>query len=225
MPGGAPRAVFHSSPEAMARALAGDIAAALDRAAAETGRALLIVPGGSSPRGLIRALGPFLQGRRADIVVTTSDERCVPLESEDSNAGQVARLAGIEPVWLAGPEFRLEELPLPAAVAVLGMGSDGHFASLFPGEPLDGDRADVVAARAPAAPRERLSLTMRIFLEAGRLILLAPGEEKAALCRAVLKGQAADLPLAKLIERADSRLGLHFDTDATEGWPGPWEKA
>ncbi len=171
----------------------------------------LILPGGSSPQGVIKELA------RQDllwdqITITTTDERRVPMEDAQSNAGQVKRLFAqegieVEPLWLG--EAKIEDLSFPASVTVLGMGPDGHFASLFADEDM-GPGKDIIEATASFQPYERLSLTLEALLDCKRLILLVPDQEKWTLCQSVLAGENSDLPIARLFQAAGSKLELHI---------------
>lgn len=204
-----PRQFLYKSDTEMAQKLAVWIAADLNAAVAARRQAVLILPGGSSPVKLITTLANiYLPWEK--IIVTTTDERQVPLEDVASNAGQIKRLfaeqgADIEPLWLMDRKAP----PSPSDVTVLGLGLDGHFASIFPGQPETVGEG-IVEALAPAEPRKRLSLTPDSLLASKRLILLIPDALKWTLCRAVLAGERPDLPLARLIARAKENLELHI---------------
>ncbi len=203
-----PAQFFYPDAGELATSLAADIAENL-RAAQKP---FLILPGGSSPKALITALAhenvPW-----PDVQITTTDERCVAMEDTHSNAGQVQRLfakegINIEPFWLHGGGD-IDALFWPATVTVLGMGLDGHFASLFPGASWpEGER--VIEALAPAYPLERLSLSFETLLETQRLILLVSDQQKWDLCQQVLRGQKIGLPVADLFEQPGQKLELHI---------------
>jgi 6-phosphogluconolactonase len=109
---------------------------------------------------------------------------------------------------LADMQASLAALPWPADVVVLGMGGDGHTASLFPHMPewaaLPGDDARCMAVASPAAPNvpvPRLSLTPATLLDAKALVIHITGSAKLALLQqAQQAGPVADLPI---------RLALH----------------
>jgi len=199
--------------EQHARALAQAVAAAL-RAAIETrGAASLVLSGGRSPIAFFERLSEQeLDWSR--VLVSLADERWVPVEHADSNLGLLrrhllrgpaaqARLLGLyrpaASLELAAEQAdqALAELPRPIDVLVLGMGEDGHTASLFPDSPqlaaalLAECPRRCLPMQAPSEPRQRLSLT-RPLLAGARLPLLAlQGEAKLATLREALAGEDA----------------------------------
>lgn len=202
----------YPSAAAVGEACAHAVAARLEDALRTRGRAGLVATGGRAP-------GPVYDRLKdadldwARVVVTLSDERCVDEGSPDSNAGQVrARL-------LTGRAARARLLPLwprpePAALAaltpfdavMLGMGEDGHVASLIPGDPgLDrGLTSEALLVDVPAGlgqpPLARVSLTLSALLNARAIFLLVAGDAKRAAIDRALAGE--DLPVARLLNQA-----------------------
>ena len=195
------------SPTQLAQRLAADVAERLRAAIAGQGRATLVVSGGRSPVAFFEALGQ----EKLDwskVLISLADERWVPVEHADSNAGLLRRhllqgevakarflglyraAANLDAAALEADQA-LAELP-PIDVLVLGMGDDGHTASLFPGSPnlAEGLRADgerrVLPMLAPSVPHQRLSLTRRLLATAGFTALSVQGEGKLATLRAAL---------------------------------------
>ena len=185
--------------------------------------------GGSSPAPVYRRLG----AARLDwarVIVTLSDERFVPPSSEHSNArlvrenllvGEPAK-AHLVPLWsdLSDPEAagRAAE-PAIAAMApfdavLLGMGEDGHIASLFPGSPALAAGLDLATERLalgvpephgdPALPR--ITLTLAALTAARAVIVLISGESKKRVVERALAGES--LPVGALLrqERAPVRI-------------------
>ncbi|MCW2292232.1 6-phosphogluconolactonase [Pseudomonas sp. BIGb0408] len=198
----------HDNSQHLAQALADRVAGALRDAIDSHGTATLVVSGGRSPIAFFKALA---QQRLswAKVLVSLADERWVPVAHEDSNEALVrrhllqgpaaeARLLGLyhsagsleEAATLT--EQALNDLP-PIDVLVLGMGTDGHTASLFPNSPNldealrgDGERR-CLPMLAPAVPHQRLTLTLPL-LKAARLQLLSiEGEGKLRVLEQALE--------------------------------------
>ncbi|SFU03323.1 6-phosphogluconolactonase [Halomonas saccharevitans] len=202
--------------EQLAIQLAESVGEALRQDLEHQARALLIVSGGSTPLPFFRALAagnlPW-----ARIEVTLADERWVNGAAPDSNARLVrehllqgpAAEATFVPLTTdhETPEqgvdevaSRLEGLAWPASVAVLGMGGDGHTASLFPdSRELDlalTTAAPAVAVRSPSQPQPRLTLSAERLHRARRHFLHITGEEKRdVLARALCGDDARELPI------------------------------
>lgn len=176
------------------------VCAALRADLAANGHALLVVSGGRSPAALFDALAAVpLDWSR--VTVTLADERVVPADHADSNAALVRahllRGAAASARFLplvedpADPQrcavraaAQWRALAQPPSVIVLGMGEDGHTASLFPGAAglpaaLDPGCADAyVLISPPAAPYPRISLSLAAILQARRLLLSIAGHAK-----------------------------------------------
>lgn len=193
------------------------------------GHASLVVSGGRTSKRFLPALAqkPLAWER---VTVSLADDRFVPPDSPDSNQrlvrecllqGAAAR-ADLLPLYL--PDLTVEEacqvheLSFPASarpfdVVLLGMGEDGHVASIFPSTPSGVIRAErpelFVPGTAPVPPRERISMSPRLLLQSRRIILVFQGEEKRVLFRrALLEGPASTLPVAALIQK-ESQAELH----------------
>ena len=212
----------YESAAAAAQALAETVAADLTAALAARPRASLVVSGGRSPIAFFEILREAaLDWSR--VVVTLADERWVPPEHPDSNARLVAAhllqgaagAAQFVPLWsgaatpaaaIAERTAALAELPWPIDALVLGMGEDGHTASLFPGAAgiaaaLNPRGAALLAAiDPPAAPHPRLSLTLRALLDSRRIHLPLGGAAKQAVYReALASGDATRWPIAAVL--------------------------
>ncbi|MDR5899719.1 6-phosphogluconolactonase [Halomonas vilamensis] len=174
-------------------------------------RALLVVSGGATPIPFFQALAAMpLAWERVDI--TLADERWVAEQNSESNAQRVrehllqgaAARAKFVPLTAATetPEEgaaevgrRLETLNWPASVVVLGMGNDGHTASLFPDSrelALALTTAEsVVAVRSPSQPLPRMTLSADRLHQARRHFVHITGEEKRAVLANALQGDDA----------------------------------
>lgn len=204
------------SRERLAQQLAESVAEALRTDLVRQERALLVLSGGSTPVPFLQALAQHdLPWVRID--VSLADERWVADTADDSNARLVrehlltgaAAAANFVPLTSndATPEQgarvvgeRVERLAWPASVVILGMGGDGHTASLFPdsqelGLALSTDDV-VVAVRTPSQPQPRITLSAGRLHQARRHILHLTGEEKrAVLGRALAGDDVRELPI------------------------------
>lgn len=176
----------------------------LTAALASTDGAIAItVPGGSTPFPILAALAqrPLDWNR---IAVWPGDDRIVPEEHPASNVGRIRAL--LEPVGARVVALTEDAMPPHFAVAWLGMGGDGHIASLFPNTDPRAD--DPLALRRltpdplpPEAPFDRLSLTIPALLNSDAVIFVIRGEDKRALFEVAVRGEH-DLPVARLIAAA-----------------------
>ena len=164
----------------------------------------ITIPGGSTPFPILAmlALEPGIDWAR--ITVWPGDDRIVDEDNPASNVGRIR--AALEP--LGAKVVALSETAHPPhfALAWLGMGGDGHIASLFPNtdpqvdDPLPVRRL-VPDPLPPEAPFARLSLTIPALLNSDAVIFVIHGDEKAALFDAALRGDH-DLPVARLLAAA-----------------------
>jgi 6-phosphogluconolactonase len=200
-----PEPVFRDfdSREAASRALANELAGVLSAALERRDTAALVVSGGSSPVALFRQLREAaLDWPR--VTVVPSDERDVPADHTDRNDAMIRRellqglAAGARLVSLIPPG----EIPARFDAVVLGMGVDGHTASLFPGSPeLALALEPEVGLQRVTVPRlgvERVSLTLGALLNTRRVDLLFFGEDK----RAVFESAARPGPVQEFPVRA-----------------------
>ena len=185
-------------------AIADWLAARLGEAlSASAGPVTITVPGGSTPFPIIEALlAHDLDWTR--LVVWPGDDRVVPEDHAASNTGRLRDLlepAGAEVVTLT----EMEAVPR-FALAWLGMGTDGHIASLFPNtDPRIDDPRRIVRLTPdplpPEAPFDRISLTMPALLASDALLFVIRGEEKRAIFEQALVGKH-DFPVARLLGAA-----------------------
>jgi 6-phosphogluconolactonase len=230
--------------EQVAQRAAADIVRGLERAREERGVAHLALSGGTTPRRayeLLAAQPADLDG----VEFWFADERCVGPEDEQSNYRLVAEnlleTAGIATERVhrmqgeLGPEqgarryARELRQGVPAAqgglpaldVIVLGIGPDGHVASLFPGAPTleAGDEALCLGVHdSPKPPPERITLSLAVLRTARSCLLLATGASKADAVNAMLAEPSRHVP-ASLLRR--ERLTVIVDDAAAPDGPRP----
>ena len=213
------------SRDELARALAADIAQRLADAVATRGQASMVATGGSTPGpvydALSRTAAPWDR-----VAVTLSDERWVSPDDPASNErllrGRLLRDLAAEarliplktpstsPAEAAAEVDRtLNALARPFDVTLLGMGADGHVASLFPHAPelaaaLDDDAPLVCAVRRAdaAGAAERLSLTRRALLDSRAIMVLIEGAEKLAIYRRARAGEDIEaMPIRMVLQQ------------------------
>lgn len=168
--------------------------------------AAISVPGGSTPFPIFaELLTRDLDFAR--LAIWPNDDRIVPEDHEASNTGKIRALftpAGADVVKLASgmavPEFSL---------VWLGMGDDGHIASLFPNTDPQVDDPQAIRVLTPDplpphAPFDRITLTLPALLQTRELMFVIRGEDKRAVFDAALRGEN-DLPVARLLRAARER--------------------
>jgi 6-phosphogluconolactonase len=202
----------------LANVMAGQLADFLRR----EGRATLSVPGGTTPGPIFDTLsGVDLDW--ANVAVVLNDERWVPESSERSNTrllrerlirGRAAQ-AQLLPLYApaAQPEDQLTALEdgirphLPISVLLLGMGTDMHTASLFPGadrleEALSPSAPILLPMRAEAAGEPRVTLTAEVLRGAFNIHLLITGAEKRAALERAMTLTPIEAPVRAILDNA-----------------------
>lgn len=213
----------------VARQLAASIGQRLRDAIARRGAASLVVCGGSSPRELFEYLATE-DLAWSQVTIIPSDERWVPVDDDRSNEHLIrstllvgpaaeARFAGLyrdtktPEEALAGVSEGLADVPRPLDVVLLGMGDDGHTASLFPQAPniqacLDSEQLCVVPAVGPPA---RLSLSLAYLTDAHSIDVLIFGAAKRQVFeRAAQSGPVAELPVRGVLHRQRPVARVHW---------------
>lgn len=236
----------YETPRQAAEALAREVSRLSAGSIAERGRFTVALSGGSTPATLYALLAtPPLS---ADIDwprwhVFWGDERCVPPDHPDSNYAmarrtlldhvpipprQVHRMAGEDDPRRAADAYTatLAETLGPGGrldLALLGVGDDGHTASLFPGaSALAETQRPVVANWVPHLNAHRITLTLPTLNRARRVAVLAAGADKAAAVRRALAPTANDAtPPIALVTPRDAPVAWYLTQDAAHHIPTP----
>jgi len=229
-------------PDGVAALAAAEVRATLAAALEERGIALLALAGGSTPRRLYAALAASRRRLRPDwsrVEFFWTDERMVAADDPASNY-RLARETLLEPLAVAGARIhrihgeerpdsearryaaevaaRVSGTPPRFDLVLLGVGADGHTASIFPATPSPAAREWVVASATPDPPAARVSLTLAVLNAARAVFFLAQGRAKAAIVARVLGGDEAARSLpAALVRPAAGRLVWFLDRAAASG--------
>lgn len=209
-------------------ALANSVASRLSAAIESRGNAVLAVSGGKSPIPFFQLMAEMaIDWKR--ITVTLVDERFVALDHPDSNAGLVRahllqnRAAPARFLPLVREALDIDAEVAAACrdfvapdVAILGMGEDGHTASLFPGSPelaagLDPANAHPILAVTPqTAPHRRVSMSYAALLQSGSLILSIQGAKKREVLDAAGRAVSDTLPISHFLAQDKVPLDVYW---------------
>jgi len=218
-----PTVEIYPEQNALFRAATERIASILAAKLQEKERATLVLTGGNTPRPAYELLSKPPFSERVDwnrVHFFRGDERCVPPDSPESNFGMawsaliskvnappahIHRIAGeLEDAEKAASLYEAEIrsiLPgdgVPSFdLVLLGMGEDGHTASLFPGTQWDEERL-VVTNHVPQSGARRISMTPRLLNEAKAIILLTAGSNKAKALARAQGDPASDSPVSRI---------------------------
>jgi 6-phosphogluconolactonase len=230
-----------SSPELLADAVSQHIVTSAAQAISSRGRFTLALAGGSTPRAAYSRLATRdllleLDWQRTHVV--WGDERCVPPDDLRSNyrmakealldrvpipADQIHRIRGEGEPEKAAMEYERELRGLLGSegldLVLLGMGEDGHTASLFPGQAAVHETARwVVAVPAPDGTMWRVTLTPAVLNTARNVTFVVSGASKAARLQQVLEGPfTPDVLPAQAIRPTQGRLTWMVDQAAAGG--------
>jgi 6-phosphogluconolactonase len=213
-----------SGEEPLVKELVRNIGTALDKGINERGKASLLVSGGRTPILLFQALSTA-ELNWEQVTVSLVDERWCATDQPDSNELLVrthllqnrARQCGFIGMKIPAQtaregevecERRLQALDRPFDIVILGMGDDGHTASLFPGAPelaaatrMDSGRI-CMAMTPPHVPYERMSLTLPAILSTLQIFLHITGENKRKVYeKAVAGGPVQEMPIRSILRQ------------------------
>ena len=213
-----------------------------NEAAAKSGRFTVALSGGSTPKALYSLLATPQYSQRIPwnrVHLFWGDERCVPPDHAESNyrmvyesllskikipADNVHRMAGEQEPRLAAIEyeavltefFNLSKPDLPRFDLIfLGLGEDGHTASLFPGSAALSETARLVAAvYIEKLKAHRLTLTLPALNQGAQITFLVAGKSKAEILKALLEGGATTQYPAALVQPRAGKLTWLVDEEA-----------
>jgi 6-phosphogluconolactonase len=217
--------------EALSQWAAQKIAASCRQAVEQRGRFLFVLNGGGTPRRLFELLGADFRNEIDwdKTHIFWGDERCVPPDDKESNYGQaceiifnrieipesnIHRIKGeLEPAEasrdysLVLKRFASPPLEWPRFdLVLLGMGEDGHTASLFPGSPVDSTEPVIaVSGHYQGRPANRITLTPPVLNSARTILFMVAGEDKAEILNRVLNGERN--PKLLPVQRIDPKDG------------------
>jgi 6-phosphogluconolactonase len=229
---------FDSAKE-MAEQVAGDIGFVIENALEAHKGARLAVPGGSTP-DLIYA--ELLKRKDIDwtkVTLIPTDDRLVPLDHELSNYRKLDGFFGAKKADLVSlvdeaalgdaqeagrlADARLSLLQWPLDLACLGMGADGHTASIFPGPDFDaavnGPRARRAIGVRPdpmpeGAPVQRVTLTAAALSSARTVMIIISGAEKRRVLEQALKeGPLSSLPIGRVVAGIDAAIDIFWSAE------------
>lgn len=205
-----------------------DLVSTLREAISIRGQALLAVSGGKTPRKVFK----YLREHRLNwnnVTITLTDERWIPNDHAESNEQLVRSHLlkylsedttfihlygghGSLEADVKSCESRLKNLPLPFDAVYLGMGADGHFASLFPGDKaLNVSDSHCVAIAGTNSRLARISLTASTILNARKIYLLFEGEEKYSVYqRAKTPGSFNEIPLRLILSEDNISIEVYY---------------
>lgn len=218
--------VIYPNQQVTAEALADIVAMQLQVAIDSRGKASIAVPGGTTPTIFLHALS-YADLDWSKINLTTTDERQVPIEHPRSNARLVkdtliTREASAVNFFAQNKSTSSQELNeqfeqnfSPLDVCVLGMGDDGHTASLFPGvdqQWLNPEGTSMIAFTKPPGDLEpRITLTAGALLKAQNIHMLIHGEAKHDVLQQALSGDdISSMPVRSILHHANERVVVRY---------------
>ena len=217
----------------LADAIAGDIGFIVESALDQRGDCVLALSGGKTPVPAYQKLAQAKVNWKK-VTIVPVDDRLVAVTDPASNAGMLAKIflpkgGRVMPLGAANADYRmagnaadarLKDLKWPPDLVLLGMGADGHAASIFPGpdleEALNAPRArraiGVMPDPLPAdAPYPRVTLTRAAILSARALMIVVTGDDKRkVLEQAIADGTGSRVPIGRILADIELPIDIHW---------------
>lgn len=219
--------------EELAEAVAGDVGFIIESALDARGQALIALPGGTTPLPIYEKLAAApIKWKHVTIIPT--DDRLVAVDNPLSNVAMLAKAfmpkgARVLPIATENKDHkaagnaadaRLQDLHWPPDLVWLGVGTDGHTASIFAGPDMDDALNAPKARRAVGvlpdpmpieAPVARVTLTRHSILSARTLLMVLTGADKRALVEQAIKdGPLSPLPVGRVLADAEQAFDIHW---------------
>ena len=219
--------------EELAEAVAGDVGFIIESALDARGQALIALPGGTTPLPIYDKLAAApIKWKHVTIIPT--DDRLVAVDNPLSNVAMLAKAfmpkgARVLPIATENKDHkaagnaadaRLQDLHWPPDLVWLGVGTDGHTASIFAGPDMDDALNAPKARRAVGvlpdpmpieAPVARVTLTRHSILSARTLLMVLTGADKRALVEQAIKdGPLSPLPVGRVLADAEQAFDIHW---------------
>lgn len=218
----------------MAEAVAGDVQFIIESALDARGGAVIALPGGKTPLPIYEKLAQAkLDWKRVTIIPT--DDRIVAMTDPLSNVAMIAKIfipKGARVIPLVSdkaPDYkaagraadaRLGDFHWPLDLCLLGVGGDGHTASIFPGPDLDEALNGPKERRAlgvmpdplpPEAPVARVTLSSAAIISARALMIAVTGQAKRDVIESAIKGGAGSpYPIGRVLAEAELPVDIHW---------------
>jgi 6-phosphogluconolactonase len=224
----------YDSLDELADAVAGDVGFIVESAVDARDASLIAVPGGKTGPAVFRKVAQQKLAWKKVTVIPT-DDRLVAVDSDLSNVRELARAflplgARVVPLTSEGAgdyrmagnaaDARLQDLPWPPDLVWLGMGADGHTASIFAGPDmqaaLDAPKARRAVGVLPdplptEAPVPRVTLTRAAILSARTVLIAITGQEKRDLLeQAIADGHSSKLPIGRVLAEIEQPIDIHW---------------